>query len=159
MIPQPLPARRPPWLGLALLALSIACGAQAGSGRLRVESLDVVTHRGVSRFKVEVAGTDASRERGLMFRKSLAPDAGMLFDFQTPRPVAFWMKNTLIPLDMLFIGADGRVISIARNAPPLSEAPIPSGGDARAVLEIGGGRAAQIGAEPGDIVRQSLLRH
>jgi hypothetical protein len=92
-----------------------------------------------------------------MFRKHLAGDRGMLFDFKTPQPVAFWMKNTLIPLDMLFIAPDGRVISIARQATPMSETPIPSGGDVLAVLEIRGGRAAEVGVKPGDRVRERIF--
>ena len=143
---------------LAGLALVITAGAEARAKDLAVQDLDVVTTRGVFHFKVEVADTDAAREKGLMFRKSLAADQGMLFDFKTARPVAFWMKNTLIPLDMLFIATDGHVISIARDAVPLSEAPIPAGGDTLGVLEIRGGRAAEIGAEPGDHVRHRIFR-
>jgi uncharacterized membrane protein (UPF0127 family) len=121
---------------------------------LSVEPLDVTTTRGAFHFKVEIADTAATRERGLMFRKSLAADRGMLFDFKMSGPVAFWMKNTLIPLDMLFIAADGHIVSIARKAVPMSETPIPSGGDVLGVLEIRGGRAAEIGAEPGDVVTE-----
>lgn len=142
---------------LAALALLAAFGANARSRALAVEDLDVVTARGVFHFKVEIADTDATREKGLMFRKALAADRGMLFDFKTARPVAFWMKNTLIPLDMLFIARDGHVISIARDAPPLSTAPIPAGGDALGVLEVRGGRAAEIGAAPGDQVRHRIF--
>jgi hypothetical protein len=147
-------------LGLLLLvSLILGVGAaRPGEARLRSETLDVVTHRGVRHFTVEIADTDATRERGLMFRKHLAGNQGMLFDFKTPQPVAFWMKNTLIPLDMLFIAPDGRVISIARQAIPMSETPIPSGGDVLAVLEIRGGRAAEIGARPGDRVRERIFR-
>jgi uncharacterized membrane protein (UPF0127 family) len=76
----------------------------------------------------------------------------MLFDFKSPREVAFWMRNTYIPLDLIFIRADGRVLSIARNAKPFDETPIPSGGPILGVLEIPGGRAAQIGVLPGDRV-------
>src|SRR5665213_4581900 len=83
------------------LALLAASSGSVGAARLKVEGLDVVTHQGVRHFTVEVADTEASRDRGLMFRKSLAADRGMLFDFHTPQPVAFWMNNTLIPLDML----------------------------------------------------------
>lgn len=133
------------------------CAVSARS--LPVEPLDIVTARGVYHFKVEIADNDVSRERGLMFRKSLAADRGMLFDFKTPQPVAFWMKNTLIPLDMLFVGQDGHIISIARGATPMSETPIPSGGDALLVIEVRGGRAAEIGAEPGDLVRENRLPH
>lgn len=146
-------------LGLLLLAWLTLAGAAACAGEapLKTESLDVVTHRGVRHFTVEIADTEATRERGLMFRKHLTGDQGMLFDFKTPQPVAFWMKNTLIPLDMLFIAPDGRVISIAREARPMSETPIPSGGDVLAVLEISGGRAAQIGVQPGDQVRERIF--
>ncbi|MEO8812338.1 MAG: DUF192 domain-containing protein [Caulobacteraceae bacterium] len=142
---------------LAVLALLPVAPAHARPDARAVEPLEIVTTTGAHRFKVEVARTDASRERGLMFRKSLAADRGMLFDFRTPRPVAFWMKNTLIPLDMVFIGADGRIVRVAERATPLSETPIPSGGDVLGVLELRGGRAAQIDARPGDRVRQSMF--
>jgi uncharacterized membrane protein (UPF0127 family) len=99
---------------------------------------------------VEIADNDASRAQGLMNRRSLAPDRGMLFDFHTPRPVSFWMRNTYISLDMIFIRQDGTILSIARKTRPLSDAPVPSGGPVRAVLEVIGGRAAEIGALPGD---------
>jgi uncharacterized membrane protein (UPF0127 family) len=108
------------------------------------------TSKGNFPFTIEVADTPASREQGLMFRKSLAPNAGMLFDFKTEQQVAFWMQNTLIPLDMLFIAADGTVKTIHANAKPMDTTPIPSGVPVRFVLEIPGGRAAEIGAKPGD---------
>ena len=92
-----------------------------------------------------------------MYRKSLAGDRGMLFDFHTSQPVVFWMKNTLIPLDMLFIDRAGHIVSIARGAIPLSEVPIPSGGDIVGVLEVRGGRAAEIDAQPGDLVRARMF--
>ena len=101
--------------------------------------------------------TGAEREKGLMFRKVVPPDRGMLFDFNPPHPVAFWMHNTVTSLDMLFIAPDGRIISIARNARPLDDTPIPSGGVVRGVLEIGAGRAAQLGILPGDMVRQRIF--
>jgi uncharacterized membrane protein (UPF0127 family) len=83
----------------------------------------------------------------------LAADRGMLFDFQAPTDdVAFWMRNTLIPLDIVFIRPDGRVLSIARDAKPLDETPLPAGGTIRGVLELAGGRAAEIGLMPGDRV-------
>jgi hypothetical protein len=89
-----------------------------------------------------------------MFRRSLAADKGMLFDFKTVQPVSFWMKNTYIPLDIVFIGPDGRIVSIARNATPMSEALISSAAPVLEVLELHGGRAAQIEASPGDRVRE-----
>ena len=157
MKPDLGPARR--WLMLAVTSLTLSWlpGWGACAKPLKVEPLDLVTARGVFHFKVEVADTAATREKGLMFRKTLAADRGMLFDFKTPRLVAFWMKNTLIPLDMLFIAADGHVVSIAQDAVPLSEIPIPSGGAALGVLELRGGRAAEIGAEPGDQVRERIF--
>ena len=141
-------------LPLFLLGL---CEFPAIAGSPKWEPLEVTTHHGVRRFHVEVADTVTSRERGLMYRKNLASDRGMLFDFKTPQSVAFWMKNTLIPLDILFIAPDGRIIAIARNATPYSEAPIPSGGDVIGVLEIRGGRAAEIGIEPGDRVTERIF--
>ena len=146
-------------LAVASLILAIALTSGVAAKSLGVQPLDVLTARGVFHFKVEVADTDASREKGLMFRKAVAADRGMLFDFKSPRPVAFWMKNTLIPLDMLFISADGHVVSIARDAVPLSEIPIPSGGAILGVLELRGGRAAEIGAQPGDSVRERIFHH
>lgn len=139
-----------------MTALLTANGAEAAS-KLRTEPLDIVTHAGVRHFNVEVADTDATREHGLMYRKSMAPHRGMLFDFRAPQSVTFWMKNTLIPLDMIFIAKDGHVVSIARNAEPMSEALIPSGGPIVGVLEIRGGRAAEIGVEPGDLVRERIF--
>src|SRR3990167_3844525 len=122
------------------------------------EALEVVTPQGRTRFLVEIADDEPERNRGLMYRKVVAPDRGMLFDFHTPREVAFWMKNTLIPLDIIYIQADGTVLSIARNTTPLSEAPIPSGGPILGVLELAGGRAAEIGLLPGDKVVHRIFK-
>lgn len=144
---------------LALVTAAALCAPAAVASRPRTEPLDVVTARGVFHFTVEIADNPKARENGLMFRKSLAPDRGMLFDFKTPREVAFWMKNTLIPLDMIFIAPDGKIISIARQAAPLSEVPIPSGGVILGVLEVRGGRAAEIGAAQGDKVRSRIFGH
>jgi uncharacterized membrane protein (UPF0127 family) len=86
-----------------------------------------------------------------MFRRSLAPDRGMIFPYDPPQPVAFWMRNTLIPLDMIFVRADGRIARIA-TARPLDETPVPAGEPVAAVLEIAGGRAAELGISEGDTV-------
>jgi uncharacterized membrane protein (UPF0127 family) len=129
----------------------------AAQKTLRTEPLKIDTARGRWRFNVEMADTYATRETGLMCRPNLAPDAGMLFDFKTPQDVSFWMKNTIIPLDMLFIAKDGRIVSIARNAIPENETPIASGGVITGVLELRGGRAAEIGAAPGDRVTQRIF--
>ena len=150
-------ARARLWLFVLAGWLTIA-PARAAPPALRTEPLEIVTRQGVRHFTVEIADTDQARERGLMFRKHLAGGEGMLFDFKTPQPVAFWMKNTLIPLDMLFIAPDGRVVSIARRATPMSETPIASGGEVLGVLEIRGGRAAEIGVRPGDRVRERIFQ-
>jgi len=126
----------------------------AGQAELKpLQPLALNTSRGRFDFQVETASTPRTREVGMMCRRSLAPDRGMLFDFRGPTDnVAFWMRNTLIPLDIVYIRPDGRVLSIARNARPLDETPLPAGGRIRAVLELAGGRAAQIGLLPGDKV-------
>ena len=118
-----------------------------------LEPLTLETDKGRYAFKVEDANTENRRETGLMCRTRLAPDRGMLFDFGGPtNDVAFWMRNTLIPLDIVYIRPDGRVLSIARNAQPRDETPLPAGGQIRGVLELAGGRAAEIGLLPGDKV-------
>jgi uncharacterized membrane protein (UPF0127 family) len=143
----------------ALLA-GLTLGVGAGSGALaapKLETIEVVTRRGGARFQVEIAATRAEQARGLMFRKALAPDRGMLFVYKRPQPAAYWMKNTLIPLDIIFIQPDGQVLSIARNARPHDETPLPSGGLVLGVLEIAGGRAAQLGILPGDRVLHRIF--
>jgi uncharacterized membrane protein (UPF0127 family) len=123
-----------------------------------LQPLALVTEKGRFAFKVEDADTYQRRETGLMCRTVLSADRGMLFDFRGPTDdVAFWMKNTLIPLDIVFIRPDGTVLSIARNARPLDETPLPAGGAIRGVLEIAGGRAAQIGLMPGDRVLHRIF--
>jgi uncharacterized membrane protein (UPF0127 family) len=106
----------------------------------------------VHRFVVEVARTPEEQARGLMERQSLAPDRGMLFPYQTPQAVAFWMKNTLIPLDMVFIAPGGRILRIEANTVPLSLEPVGSGEAVEAVLELAGGRSAELGIAAGDRV-------
>ena len=103
------------------------------------------------RFSVDVAATFDQQEKGLMFRRSLEPDEGMIFPYDPPQPAAFWMKNTLIPLDIIFIRADGRIARIAHGQ-PLSLEPLPSGEPIAGVLEIRGGRAAELGIKDGDLV-------
>ncbi len=106
--------------------------------------LFIRTETGTHAFKVEVAQTPEEQAQGLMFRKELAPDRGMLFPMEPPRIASFWMKNTLIPLDMLFIRADGRVAYIAANVAPYSDTPVSAGIPVIAVLELAGGRAAEL---------------
>lgn len=104
------------------------------------------------RFTVEIARTEQEQADGLMGRRSLAPDRGMLFPFDPPRPASFWMRNTLIPLDMLFIRTDGTIARIAANTVPLSEEPVGVEQEMSAVLELRGGRAAELGIREGDRV-------
>ena len=131
---------------LATLLL-LSCGALAADDQLTIK-----TAAGEHRFTVEVVDTDQGRAQGLMFRTSLAPDAGMLFDFQRERPVSFWMQNTLIPLDMLFIRQDGSIANIHVNAKPMDPTSIPSDGPVTFVLEIPGGRSVELGIKAGDQV-------
>ncbi|KQQ91554.1 hypothetical protein ASF65_02555 [Aureimonas sp. Leaf324] len=136
-------------VGLAT-ALLTATAAFADTATLRTSS-------GSHAIEVEVADTPQAREIGLMNRESLAEDTGMLFDFREDRPVSMWMKNTLIPLDMLFINKTGTVVRIARNAKPHSLETIPSGKPVRYVLEINGGAAATYGAKTGDKLEHPLI--
>jgi uncharacterized membrane protein (UPF0127 family) len=121
------------------------------------DTIEIVSSTGVHAFAVELATNDAERERGLMNRKTLPEGHGMLFDFGHEMPVSFWMHNTYIPLDMIFIRADGRVLRIAENAEPLSDKLIPSGGPIRAVLEVIGGTAHKLGIAPEDRVIGSIF--
>jgi uncharacterized membrane protein (UPF0127 family) len=113
--------------------------------------LTIASKTGVHRFTVEVAATPEEQETGLMFRKSLAPDRGMIFPYDPPQDVSFWMKNTLIPLDIVFIRADGTIARID-NAQPMDITPLPAGEPVAVVLEIAGGRAKQLGIKEGDRV-------
>jgi hypothetical protein len=131
------------WVLLASLS-----GAPARADAL--QSLTIHTSTGDHVFSVEIAATPPSRETGLMNRRFMPMDRGMLFEFDREEPVAFWMKNTYIPLDMIFISRTGKVTRVANRAEPLSETVIPSGGPASAVLELNGGVAAAIGVRPGD---------
>jgi uncharacterized protein len=141
-----------------LLIAAVAAPAVLDTGDThKTERLVVETALGDRPFDVEVVREESARNRGLMFRHSMPAGAGMLFDYDPPQEIAFWMKNTYIPLDIIFIGADGRIIAIAAKTTPLSLERIPSGGAARAVLEINGGLSAKRGIEVGDRVRHTLF--
>jgi uncharacterized protein len=140
-------------LAAAALAAGLAGHAQA-AGRATIE---IVTKTGVHPFAVELATNDAERSRGLMFRKELPEGQGMLFDFEREQPVSFWMHNTYISLDMIFIRGDGRILSIAENTEPLSDRLVPSGGPVRAVLEVIAGTAVKLGIAPGDQVAGAIF--
>ena len=131
---------------------SLAAAAQG------LEPLEITTASGAHPFQVEIANNEATREKGLMFRRFMPADRGMLFEFERSEPVAFWMKNTYISLDMVFIARDGVVTHVAANAEPLSEAVVPSGGPCVAVLELNGGVAARIGLVPGDKVQAAFFK-
>jgi uncharacterized membrane protein (UPF0127 family) len=135
-----------------LLLTLVGCESSPSSAEAAREALVVTTDSGAHRFQVEIADDERSRELGLMFRREMPKDAGMLFDFHDEEPVSFWMRNTYIPLDMLFIKADGTIDSIAARATPLSERSIPSKSPVRFVLEINGGLSATLHIVPGDKV-------
>jgi uncharacterized membrane protein (UPF0127 family) len=123
-----------------------------------LQPLTVVTAKGRHKLMVEMAATERTREYGLMCRKRVAPDRGMLFDFHEPvQNVAFWMRNTLIPLDIVYIRPDGTVVSIAKHVPALDETPVPAGGTVRGVLELAAGRADELGLAPGDRVEHRIF--
>ena len=132
---------------LAFIAALFCAGAMAAP--LPRGTVSIATKHGPAVFEVEIAADQVSQERGLMYRSSMAPNAGMLFDFHEPSYVSFWMKNTKLPLDMIFIRPDGTIADIAANARPYSTRLIKSPEAVRAVLEINGGRAAALGIEPG----------
>lgn len=137
----------------AVLAQAPARAAAAAG-----EPLTIVTKAGPKRFNVEVMRDDAGRSRGLMFRRHMAPDHGMLFDFEREEPVTMWMKNTYLPLDMVFIRPDGTISRIAADTEPLSTAIIPSGSPVSAVLELNAGTAAKLGIQPGDHIEHPLFK-
>lgn len=158
-------------LPLIAAALAIACSPQAGAGaaatnapeaearagRHPVSGLEVVPLVVISdgqrhEFAVEVARTRQEQARGLMFRTELGPNEGMIFPRTPPDVASFWMKNTPLPLDIIFVGEDGRIMNIAANTVPYSLESVSAIGLTSAVLEIPGGRAAELGIEPGDMV-------
>jgi uncharacterized protein len=143
------------WTAFILLGFLFAAGPARPAG---LHTLEIASKTGVHVFQVEIADTEAAREKGLMFVKSLPEGQGMLFDFHQEAEVSFWMKNTYIPLDMIFIRSDGRILRIAENTKPLSEEIIPSGGPVLAVLEVIGGTARKFGIAPGDRVAFPIFK-
>lgn len=143
---------------LALFLVLLAGPALAQPVTFPKDMLTVETSAGARhRFNIELATSPQQIAQGLMYRRQMAPDAGMLFIFERPDPAVFWMKNTFIPLDMIFIGVDGRILNIAERTIPQSETPVPASGPTRAVLEVNGGTSARLGIKPGDRVRHSSL--
>ncbi len=142
------------WLPLAALLFWLQT-AVAGS----INEVTVITANGQHQFKVELAVTEEARRTGLMHRRHLSSDAGMLFIFPQKGPMSFWMKNTLIPLDMLFLAGDGRIVHLHENAQPHDLTPISSAEEGVAVLEINGGLSRRLGIRTGDrVVHPSLNR-
>jgi uncharacterized membrane protein (UPF0127 family) len=143
------------WTAFVLFGLLVAAGPVRPAA---LQTLEIASKTGVHTFSVEMAENDADRAKGLMFRKELPEGRGMLFDFHRDQDVSFWMENTYIPLDMIFIRGDGRILRIAENTEPLSTRMIPSGGPVRAVLEVIGGTARKLGIAPGDRVGHPIFK-
>ena len=129
-----------------------AAPARHPESGLEVVSLTITSANGRHPFRVEVARSEPEQAKGLMFRTVMGANAGMIFPMEPARQASFWMKNTVIALDLVFIGPDRRIESIAASAVPYSLSPISSKGAVSAVLELNGGRAAQLGLAPGDVV-------
>lgn len=146
-------------LASAFMALFLCLASVAGAGeKFDTQPLTIVTKNGKSHaFTVELAVTPRQREQGLMNRREMAPDHGMLFAFGETRQVFMWMKNTYLPLDMLFIGKDGKVRSIKENARPLDESIIDSKGPIDYVLELNGGTVKRLGIRTGNRVQNALM--
>jgi uncharacterized protein len=148
---------------LTLFGSLAACGSQSEPADNErnpagaYTDLVIETSGGARHFSIEFADTPDQRMVGLMYRTHLDPDKGMLFDFDEPDTVSMWMKNTLIPLDMVFIAADARVANVAENAIPGDLTPIQSDGAVIAVLELSGGTAEKLGIKPGDLVRHKIF--
>jgi uncharacterized membrane protein (UPF0127 family) len=146
-------ARARGFLIVAGFLLAVPLAAHAAS----VEQLEIVTKGGVRVFEVEMAVTPEEQAQGLMYRRELADGKGMLFDMGEERPAIFWMKNTYVSLDMIFIRANGTIASIAERTTPLSEARINSGAPVRGVLEVVAGTAKRYGIVPGDKVGHRIF--
>jgi uncharacterized protein len=141
----------------AITASLFAFSAEAQLQRFATSELTIVSATGPHRFTVEVAETPEQMEQGLMFRRAMAPDAGMLFDYKTPTVATMWMRNTLIPLDMLFVDARGRIVNIHQRAVPQTLDVIAAEAPVRAVIELNGGTAARLGIAPGDHVQHPIF--
>jgi uncharacterized membrane protein (UPF0127 family) len=137
---------------VAALVLPVAAIAQCAA-----DAVDLRGDWGQARFAVEIADTPAERSRGLMHRESLPRGAGMLFVYDRPQPVSFWMRNTLIPLDIIFLDRSGTVARVHENAVPLDETSIPGGRGIQFVLEINAGLASEFGIAPGTELRHPSI--
>jgi uncharacterized membrane protein (UPF0127 family) len=140
---------------LAILTAVVLAVPRLGAAEL--QPLEIASKGGVHTFAVELALTPEQQSQGLMYRKELPEGQGMLFDFKREQEATFWMKNTYVPLDMIFIRADGRIHRIATNTTPLSEALVSSGGPVRAVLEVVAGTTKKLGIAAGDRVAHPIF--
>ena len=149
---------RPLALTLILVLAAFAAAAQTGpQPKLKVESLEILTKTGIRVFNVEMAESPEEQRIGLMFRKEVPDGEGMLFDFGVSRPVAMWMQNTFVSLDMIFIRADGTIANIAKGTTPFSLQAVESKGYVKAVLEVVAGTADRYGIAPGDKVSHRIF--
>lgn len=155
--------KRSLFVALAMAALA-ACGQSSerepsavGPTGMEIEPLTIVTDTGRHDFLVEVADTEEERAQGLMFRPPLEDNQGMLFELEEVAEQSFWMRNTPSSLDIIYIGPDGRIVSIARHTTPNSDTRLFSNGPAMGVVELRAGRAAEIGADPGDLVEHPFF--
>lgn len=139
------------------LAAGLACLAGAASAACRDDKVTLSGDWGVASFTVAVADDPQERARGLMFVESMPTMTGMLFIYERPQPASFWMRNTLIPLDMIFADATGTIVTVHENAVPHDETPIPGGEAIQYVLEINGGLAARLGVGPGDLMQHPAM--
>jgi uncharacterized protein len=147
---------------ILLLAILLGTALPGGAAEPQLQQfptshLMIVSATGPHRFNVELAETPGQMEQGLMFRRSLASDAGMLFDFKQPTVATMWMRNTLIPLDMLFVDQRGLIVNIAQRAVPESDQTIAAAAPVRAVIELNGGTAERLGIQPGDRVLNTIF--
>ncbi|MDC7681777.1 DUF192 domain-containing protein [Asticcacaulis sp. BYS171W] len=140
---------------LAVGLLISACAPAPASGKL--EEVSVISAGATHRFRVEIADDDVEREKGLMNRAELKADHGMLFLFPSAAERTFWMHNTLIPLDIIYITPQGEVLSIQKNAVRMNDTPLPSYGAANVVLEIQGGLSDKLGIKPGDRIEHPVF--
>ena len=151
-------------IGLSRRALMMGAVLSAFSGAARAalvtfakSKLVIATAKGQFPFDIELALTPEQMAQGLMYRRTLAADAGMLFDYGDPQPIAMWMKNTFIPLDMIFIAKDGKVVDFHERAVPMSLDTIESKVPAKAVMEVNAGTVARLGIQIGDTVRYAAF--
>lgn len=144
-------------LVVSVLSGQIPFSLGAELQKFSTSELTILSASGPHRFNIEVAVTPAQMQQGLMFRTSLPPDAGMLFVYPQPTVATMWMRNTLIPLDMLFVDAQGRIVNIHERAVPQSLDVISAAAPVRAVIELNGGTAARLGIEPGDRVQHPVF--